>query len=133
MDNKITRESMNMIIEEIMGVMTSDWITDDSKPAEIERIIVDNGLATVIENENFNRRELDLIKDIRNAKQYVFGNNELEMDLWDDGWYACEYNGDESRILQNYSNEPLITESEIEKEIVDVYKVFNYCGVAYCG
>ena len=66
MDNKITRESMNMIIEEIMGVMTSDWITDDSKPAEIERIIVDNGLATVIENENFNRRELDLILEMRN-------------------------------------------------------------------
>ena len=44
MDNKITRESMNMIIEEIMGVMTSDWLTDDSRPAEIERIIVDNGL-----------------------------------------------------------------------------------------
>lgn len=133
MDNKITRESMNMIIEEIMGVMTSDWLTDDSKPAEIERIIVNNGLATVIENENFNSRELALIEDIRNAEQYIYKNNELEIDLYGDGWYACEYNGDESRILQCFSNEPLITEDEIENENVDVYKVFNYCGVAYCG
>lgn len=133
MDNRITRESMNMITEEIVEIMASDWLSDDSKRTEIERIIVNNGLATVIENENFNSRELALIEDIRNAEQYIYKNNELEIDLYGDGWYACEYNGDESRILQDYSNEPLITESEIEKESVDMYKVFNYCGVAYCG
>lgn len=36
MINRITRESMDMIIEEIMGVMESDWLSEESKPAEIE-------------------------------------------------------------------------------------------------
>lgn len=47
---KITRESMDAIIEEIMGVMESDWLSDESKPTEIERVLVSNGLATVIED-----------------------------------------------------------------------------------
>lgn len=54
---KITRESMDAIIEEIMGVMESDWLTEGSKPMEIERVLVDNGLAIVIEDENKERIE----------------------------------------------------------------------------
>lgn len=51
--NAITRESMDMIIEEIIGIINADWLSEDSKPAEIERVLVDNGLATVIEeNDN---------------------------------------------------------------------------------
>ena len=48
-DNYITRESMDMIVEEIMHVMDADWMTEESKSSEIERVLVDNGLATVIE------------------------------------------------------------------------------------
>lgn len=51
-DNYITRESMDMIIEEIIGVMEADWLSEESKPAEIERILVNNGLATVIKEGN---------------------------------------------------------------------------------
>lgn len=51
-DNYITRESMNMIVEEIMNVMDSDWLSEESKPSEIERILENNGLATVIEEGN---------------------------------------------------------------------------------
>lgn len=51
-NNAITRESMNMIVEEIVEVMKNDWLSDDLKPAEIERILVDNGLVTVIEEED---------------------------------------------------------------------------------
>lgn len=47
--NAITRESMDMIVEEIIDVMNADWLTEDSKPIEIERVLVDNGLAVVIE------------------------------------------------------------------------------------
>ena len=53
----------------------------------------------------------------------------------DDGYgviYAHEYNGDESRPLDSYSIEPLITEDEIEEENVNEYAVFDYCNVYYC-
>lgn len=48
-DNYITRESMDMIVEEIMNVMDADWLAEESKPSEIERVLIDNGLAAVIE------------------------------------------------------------------------------------
>lgn len=48
--NEITRESMDMIVEEVMGVMNCDWLSEESKPFEIERVLVNNGLATVIED-----------------------------------------------------------------------------------
>lgn len=48
-DNYITRESMDMIVEEIMNVMDADWLAEESKPSEIERVLVNNGLAIVIE------------------------------------------------------------------------------------
>lgn len=81
----------------------------------------------------FNKRERKLIEDIKSAEQYVSENCELEMDFWNDGWYAYEYNGDESKSMDDFSTEPLITESEIQEENVDVYAVFDYCHVACCG
>lgn len=81
----------------------------------------------------FNKRELELIEDIQAAKSYVSEDNDLEMDSYNDDWYACEYNGDESRIMDDYSNEPLITNEEIEKYKVNIYKVLDYCNVYYCG
>lgn len=50
--NAITRESMDMIIDEIMNVMDADWLSEESKPSEIERILINNGLAIVIEEGN---------------------------------------------------------------------------------
>lgn len=47
--NRITRESMDSIIEEIMGVSDCDWLSEGSKPREIERILVDAGIVEVIE------------------------------------------------------------------------------------
>ncbi len=81
----------------------------------------------------FNKRELELIENIQAAESYVSGDNDLEIDSYNDGWYACEYNGDESRIMDSYSNEPLITNEEIEKYNVNIYKVLDYCNVYYCG
>lgn len=52
--NAITRESMDIIIEDIMNVMDSDYLSEESKPAEIERVLTNNGLVTVIE-ENDNK------------------------------------------------------------------------------
>lgn len=56
MINRITRESMDMIVEEIMDVMSADWLTEGSKPMEIERVLVDNGLAIVIDEEENNKK-----------------------------------------------------------------------------
>ena len=51
--NAITRESMDIIIEEIMNVMDSDYLSEESKPAETERVLTNNGLAMVVEeNDN---------------------------------------------------------------------------------
>lgn len=50
--NAITRESMDMIVEQIIDIMDADWLDEESKPIEIERILVDNGLATVIEESD---------------------------------------------------------------------------------
>ena len=47
--NAITRESMDMIVEEIMNVMDSDYLSEESKAVEIERVLVNNGLAVVVE------------------------------------------------------------------------------------
>ena len=55
MINRITRESMDMIVEEIMDVMSADWLTEGSKPMEIERVLVDNGLAVVVEEHKNNK------------------------------------------------------------------------------
>ena len=46
--NRITRESMDSIIEEIMGISDCDWLSEDSKPREIERILVDAGIVEAI-------------------------------------------------------------------------------------
>ena len=51
MSNGITRENLDTLIEEIIGVCNYDWMTDESKPAEIERILVDNGIVSVIEEQ----------------------------------------------------------------------------------
>ena len=90
-------------------------------------------LGETMNKSEFNKRELELIDDIQTAESYVSGDNDLEIDSYNDGWYACEYNGDESRIMDSYSNEPLITNEEIEKYKVNIYKVLDYCNVYYCG
>ena len=36
----------------------------------------------------FNKRELELIDDIQAAKSYVSEDNDLEMDSYNDDWYA---------------------------------------------
>ena len=36
-------------------------------------------------------------------------------------------------FIKSYSSEPLITEEEIDKHNVNIYKVFDYCNVYYCG
>ena len=43
-----------------------------------------------MKNKKFNRKELQLISIINEAKSWVSCNCELEVDKIDDGWYAGE-------------------------------------------
>lgn len=86
-----------------------------------------------MKENNFNETELELIENIQSAESYVSGDNDLEIDFYNDGWYAYEYNGDQSVPLYDYSTEPLVTDEEIEKCNVNIYKVLDYCNVYYCG
>lgn len=80
--------------------------------------------------KEFNGRENELISAIFAAKSYIEDDKkELEMHYYNGDWYALEFNGDESRLLYDYSPDPLITEEEIKKENVDVYAVFEFCQV----
>lgn len=85
-----------------------------------------------------NEREKQLLSDIKDAYGWIEGDNGLEMTHWNlsedcvGGWYVWEYNGSESRPV-DWFEEPLITDDEIEKHDVDVYKVLDVVGCAYCG
>lgn len=67
--NAVTRESMDMIVEEIMNVMDADWLDEDSKPVEIERVLVNNGLAIVDEEKN--EEKCLRTKEIKNERNYM--------------------------------------------------------------
>lgn len=86
--------------------------------------------------------ELNLEKKIREAEEWV-ADGELEMDHFTPemgsgkaGWYACKYiEGYGSTLIEknSYNKAPLISDENIEKYGVDVYKIFDRCNVLYCG
>lgn len=94
------------------------------------------------ENMKIKDYELELENSIREAESWVT-DGELEMnhftpesDSGKPGWYAYRYiDGYGSTPLEenSYSDEPLISDEDIEKYGIDVYKVFDKCRVAYCG
>ena len=86
-------------------------------------------------NKKFNRKELQLISIINEAKSWVSYNCELEVDKINGGWYAGEYDARYGFRQFDYHQykEPLITEDEVENYGIDMVKVFNHCHVAYCG
>lgn len=90
MINRITRESMDMIIEEIMGVMESDWLSEESKPAEIERILIDNGLVAVVDEE-----EYEMNKDTKIKMEFSAD----EVSIISDAILALIYRTDEANRL----------------------------------
>lgn len=88
--NAITRESIDVIIEEIMGVMESDWLSEESKPAEIERILIDNGLVAVVDEE-----EYEMNKDTKIKMEFSAD----EVSIISDAILALIYRTDEANRL----------------------------------
>lgn len=88
------------------------------------------------------QRIQQLVKAMDDADAFISSQEELEMDYFDhyevngksiSGWFACRYNGSCSTILSEFSDHPLITDEEIEKYGIDIRKVFDDHGIAYCG
>ena len=115
------------------AMLITDKIKEEKERLENDIKNMDYLIKIAEMNVKFNKREIQLIEDIQSAESCVSGDNNLEMDFYNGGWYAHEYNGDESRPLDSYSTDPLITENEIEEENVNEYAVFDYCDVYYCG
>ena len=91
-----------------------------------------------------NKYEQRLLNEMETALECVPGDCELEMDhiVWDsedkrpDGWYAYKYNesrGEAVPINDFYGQKPLITDEEIGKHSVDVYKCFDIMNCYMCG
>ena len=49
--NTVTREFMDDLVDAIMNIANSDFLSEESKPAEIERELVDNLLIYIKEDE----------------------------------------------------------------------------------
>ena len=88
----------------------------------------------------FKKREKEFVEAMRDAESWLPYGNDLEMDWFPDeddpnrdGWYAMRYNGYESVLLEEFSQDPLITDDEIEKYNVDVWRCFKAVGCYVCG
>lgn len=81
-DNYITRESMDIIIEEIINVMDSDYLSEESKPAEIEKVLTNNGLVTVIEeNDNEWVSKNDILPNAYEEVKVLLDDGNISKDM----------------------------------------------------
>ncbi len=79
-----------------------------------------------------NENEKKFIGLLEEAKRYVKG--ELELDCFDDEWYAMDYRADfeEARPIEyDIYKLPFITVEEAERKGIDVIKCCDACDVAY--
>ena len=87
--NAITRESMDMIVDEIMNVMDSDYLSEESKGAEIERVLVNNGLAMVIEeNDNEQISKNDELPNAYEEVKVLLNDGNITKDIIVRGKYG---------------------------------------------
>ena len=130
LDKNLEKDSIEKLLDEI-----SDQMPDE----ELFQFYSKYCLAEQVAKE---QRIQKLLSDMDNAQVYISNNNELEMDYFDDieingehksGWFACRYDGHNSTLLLEFSDEPLITEDEVSEFDIDIRKLFNEHHIAYCG
>ena len=130
LDKNLEKDSIEKLLDEI-----SDQMPDE----ELFQFYSKYCLAEQVAKE---QRIQKLLSDMDNAQVYISNNNELEMDYFDDieingehksGWFACRYDGHNSTLLLEFSDEPLITEVEVSEFDIDIRKLFNEHHIAYCG
>lgn len=81
-----------------------------------------------------NEYEKALIETIEEAKRYCKG--ELELDLFEDGWFAMDYRKDYEAAIpinNNKYDKPLITEETAQKYNVDVRECCDFCDIYIVG
>lgn len=79
-----------------------------------------------------NENEQKFINLLEEAKRYCKG--ELELDCFDDEWYAMDYRADfeEAMSIEHSIYQlPLITVEEAERKGIDVTKCCDACDVSY--
>lgn len=78
-----------------------------------------------------NKNEKLFIDLLEEAKRYCKG--ELELDCFDDEWYALDYRAEleVALWLDGIYSLPLITVEEAERKGIDVIKCCDECDVAY--
>lgn len=81
-----------------------------------------------------NKNEKLFIDLLEEAKRYCKG--ELELDCWDNEWYAMDYRAELEGAVQIEADVyqlPLITVEEAERKGIDIIKCCDECDVAYVG
>lgn len=130
LDKNLEKDSIEKLLDEI-----SDQMPDE----ELFQFYSKYCLAEQVAKE---QRIQKLVKDMDDAQVYISSSDELEMDYFDDieingehksGWFACRYDGHNSTLLLEFSDEPLIAEDEISGFDIDIRKLFNEHHIAYCG
>lgn len=136
-------------LEEFIGVLDEnlendsienmlDQIGDQMSNEELLQFYTKYCLAEQAEKE---RRIQKLLSDMEDVQVYLSGDEELEMDyttveidgIARTGWFACRYNHSCSTVLLEYSDQPIITDEEIEEYNIDIRQIFNDHSIAYCG
>lgn len=130
LDENLEKDTIENMLDEISAQMPDE---------ELFRFYIKYCLNNQVAKE---QRIQKLVEDMDNAQVYISSNDELEMDYFDDieingehesGWFACRYDGHNSTVLQEFSDQPLITEDEISEFDIDIRKIFHDHHIAYCG
>lgn len=130
LDENLEKDSIEKMLDEIADQMPDEELYEFySKYCLTEQVAKE-------------QRIQKLVKDMDDALSYISSGDELEMDYFDDieingqhksGWFACRYDGHNSTVLQEFSDQSLIMEDEISKFDIDIRKLFNDHHIAYCG
>lgn len=111
MKNKIARESMDLIIEELLDIAASNC-REKVKAARFERVLVDQGLVEIIEepeNGQKNCEEEAHKKDCRIIEKYV---QIYSLDEATDEETVCALYPRPSQNISGTKNDPEILEAE---------------------
>ena len=129
-DENLEKDSIEKMLDEVAGQMPDEELYKFYSKYCLEHQIL------------CEQRKQQLIKAIEDAEVYISGSDELEIDYFDFidksgkrkvGWCACSYDGHNSTILMEFSDQPLITEEETVEFGIDVRAICDELGVAYCG
>lgn len=129
-DENLEKDSIENMLDEVAGQMPDEELYKFYSKYCLEHQVL------------CEQRKQQLIKAIEDADTYISSSDELEIDYLDFidknskrkvGWFACRYDGHNSEILMEFSDQPLITEEEVLEFGIDVRAICDELHIAYCG